>query len=400
MSQAAPSQIATPHHFRSVHAAAAGALALAAVALTLTLGATSRDDAENVSGPAQSSLRTDGGPEESGLAATVGSRPSPAPDESRVAASIRALPCVRRRRRPERGRDLDGPAPVPRGLLRHRSLIRVARPGSPAVGLQVDRSGCTMAFVTGSVTSGSDRPVVHDRGDLLERSRQLTALHDASLEVVRSGAGAARAGRRRGRQSARPRCCGGSASAPRAGRGPVGSLRSAVHPAAARPACRHRRGARRRARGAPGRAARRPYEVAARSLRELRGARADRHRARGSALGRRGDARRPAPARPPAASVGAACSCSPPTATTSSRARTRCGSCSASSRAARGRPPEVAPLSAAAVGELAEPHGVDAAELHRAHGGQPVLRHRGARRRRRATSRRPCATRCSPGPPG
>ena len=61
----------------------------------------------------------------------------------------------------------------------------------------------------------------------------------------------------------------------------------------------------------------------------------------------------------------------------------------------------LAPLSPAAVARRWPARtAVDAAELHRADRRQPVLRHRGARRRRRRACRRPCATRCSPAPRG
>ena len=63
---------------------------------------------------------------------------------------------------------------------------------------------------------------------------------------------------------------------------------------------------------------------------------------------------------------------------------------------ARGQRLGIPPLSATAVGELAEPHGVEPVDLHRRDQRQPVLRHRGARGGQRARSRPPCATRCSP----
>ena len=58
----------------------------------------------------------------------------------------------------------------------------------------------------------------------------------------------------------------------------------------------------------------------------------------------------------------------------------------------------IPPLSLDAVRTLAEPSGVDAQQLFDKTGGQPVLRHRGAGRDRRATSPTPCATRCSRAP--
>ena len=70
---------------------AAGLLALAAVAvvvLVLVLGGDSSGDARTVEVGAQPTLRSDGGPEETALAAAIASRPARAPDESLIAASI------------------------------------------------------------------------------------------------------------------------------------------------------------------------------------------------------------------------------------------------------------------------------------------------------------------------
>jgi hypothetical protein len=62
--------------------------AAAAVVLILSLDGGSSKDAATVSAKAQPSLRADRGPEETGVAAAVGSRPSAGPDESRTAASV------------------------------------------------------------------------------------------------------------------------------------------------------------------------------------------------------------------------------------------------------------------------------------------------------------------------
>ena len=142
-------------------------------------------------------------------------------------------------------------------------------------------------------------------------------------------------------------------------------------------------GDRRRARGA-GRGRRRPERGADRArCDELRAACADRRRARGPALGRRGDARRDPPARPPDRG-GAARSSSPryrddeleprpPAAGRARRARR-----SAAVDAARAR---------AAVAWRRSRRSRGAARRRRATsctrrtGRQPVLRHRGARRR-------------------
>ena len=99
----------------------------------------------------------------------------------------------------------------------------------------------------------------------------------------------------------------------------------------------------------------------------------DRARARGPPLGRRGDARRAAPAGPQGRGR-ARRSSSPATATTSSTAPTRSRSCSASwPRRARSRGSRSRRSPRQAVGELAAPHGVDAAELHRQTTGNPFF---------------------------
>jgi hypothetical protein len=83
-------QIAAPRQGRAVRGAAGAAslLALGAVVLTFTLGATKSNDADTVALPAQPALRSDGGPEESGIAAVVAPRPASGPDESEIAAAI------------------------------------------------------------------------------------------------------------------------------------------------------------------------------------------------------------------------------------------------------------------------------------------------------------------------
>ena len=90
MSQATHPQISTPRLVRSRRAAAVGAssLAISAVVLTFAFGDARRTEAVGGGPPAQSSLRSDGGPQEARIAAAIGSRPAAAPDESRIAASI------------------------------------------------------------------------------------------------------------------------------------------------------------------------------------------------------------------------------------------------------------------------------------------------------------------------
>ena len=89
------SQISTPLLFPLscvlIGRVLAGLLALvatAAVVLVLVLGGGSSQDAGSLDAQAQPSLRAGGGPEESGVAATLGSRPAGGPDESSTAASI------------------------------------------------------------------------------------------------------------------------------------------------------------------------------------------------------------------------------------------------------------------------------------------------------------------------
>ena len=92
MSQVTHPRISLPTQLpRRSAALLAGLLALvaaAAVALVLALSGGFSADASPGGAQAQPTLRADGGPEESGVAATLGSRPSGGPDESSTAASI------------------------------------------------------------------------------------------------------------------------------------------------------------------------------------------------------------------------------------------------------------------------------------------------------------------------
>lgn len=81
-----------PSQTPSARAVLLGALvaAVAAVVLAFALAAGSSDQPSLVSVPSPPALRADAGPDESVVAASVGSRQAAArPDESRVAASIR-----------------------------------------------------------------------------------------------------------------------------------------------------------------------------------------------------------------------------------------------------------------------------------------------------------------------
>ena len=74
---------------RTVWLAAALALAATiAVVLIFTLGGESSKSTTPVSAQSHPSLRSDGGPEESGIAATIGSGAESGPDESRIAAYV------------------------------------------------------------------------------------------------------------------------------------------------------------------------------------------------------------------------------------------------------------------------------------------------------------------------
>lgn len=63
-------------------------LVAAAVVLVLAIDGGSSGAGVSVSERAQPALRSDGGPEESSVAASISSRPSAGPDENRTAAAI------------------------------------------------------------------------------------------------------------------------------------------------------------------------------------------------------------------------------------------------------------------------------------------------------------------------
>ena len=93
MSQFTQPRITIGQHVRAHRAAVLAALlalaATVALVLVLAIGQESGTATESVAPGAQEALRPDGGPEESGVAASVGSRSSSTgPDESRTAAAI------------------------------------------------------------------------------------------------------------------------------------------------------------------------------------------------------------------------------------------------------------------------------------------------------------------------
>ena len=95
MSQVTQPSTALRAHVPSRRAVWIGAVlalaALAAVVLVLALGGGESPHHATAAGvQSQAALRTDGGPEESGVAAAVGARPAAGPDESRIAAAIAA----------------------------------------------------------------------------------------------------------------------------------------------------------------------------------------------------------------------------------------------------------------------------------------------------------------------
>ena len=181
------------------------------------------------------------------------------------------------------------------------------------------------------------------------------------------------------------------------GADPVGRLRRALHAVSARSAGRHRRRHRRRARGRSSPTAAPPHAVAAALLRRAGPARPGDRRLRGRALGRRGDARRPAPARPahrdrPGAPRSRA------TATTSSTApiplRVTLGELSRLRRRPTGSGSPRSPVEA--VAELARATRRRCRRAVSPDGREPVLRDRGARRGRPSSCPPRSATPCSP----
>ena len=243
----------------------------------------------------------------------------------------------------------------------------------------------------------TNRRALRDDVGLLERSDQLSALAASLDAVTAEGTGAVvlvggeagvgktallrrfcdeQRARRRGSSGAPATRCsrrarsGRCSTSPRLTGGELEELVSSERPAARGHGGAHPR-AGRRARDGP--------------------------RARGPALGRRGDARRAAPA---GAQGPGACprSCSPATATTSSTARTRCGSSSASSATARAVDAARGPAALAGGRRRAR----RAARDRRATTctARPTATRSSSprcSRRARARSRTPCATRCSRG---
>jgi hypothetical protein len=92
MSQVTNPTISVRDHVRAhrivVLSALLALLATAAVVLVLTIGDESSIRTSSAAEQAQPALRSDGGPDESAVAASVGSRPSAIPHEGRIASAI------------------------------------------------------------------------------------------------------------------------------------------------------------------------------------------------------------------------------------------------------------------------------------------------------------------------
>ena len=234
-------------------------------------------------------------------------------------------------------------------------------------------------------------------GDLLERSSYLAELAGRFDDVVRGRARAARVRQRRGRRR-EDRAPSPLLRRPSAGRASSGerATRSSRHARSGR--CSTSPRARAASSSSSSSGALRPGRSRGPASR-ARHADADDRRARGPALGRRGDARRPPAGRQEDRGSGGARRRQLP------RRRARAvPSAPRRSRRARDRRPRrpapLLPLSREAVGVLAAATRRRRGRALRDHGREPVLRHRGTRRGRRRPSRRPCATRYSRAPRG
>jgi hypothetical protein len=75
-------------HWIAALSALAALVAATAVALVLFIGDSGTAVSTSVANP-QAATRMDGGPNESAVAASIGTQPSPVPDEAAIAASIR-----------------------------------------------------------------------------------------------------------------------------------------------------------------------------------------------------------------------------------------------------------------------------------------------------------------------
>ena len=169
----------------------------------------------------------------------------------------------------------------------------------------------------------------------------------------------------------------------------AGGCEALVHAAPARSVARHRRRGRRRAGGAD-----RAWRVRrARCSRRWRARSAARRSSSGgSALGRRGDDRLAARARPARGEVPAllVATYRDDEVGPDHPLRACSASCAGRTGTARAAAPDVVAVGSAAGA------GVDGAGAARDHGRQPVLRPRGARAAARGAPRRACATPCSP----
>lgn len=92
MSQVTPNAASVAHPLRAHRIAVLSALfaLLAVTAVVLVLAINDESATERVAQSPQPALRVDSGPEESAVAASIGSQPSAGPSESRVASAIGA----------------------------------------------------------------------------------------------------------------------------------------------------------------------------------------------------------------------------------------------------------------------------------------------------------------------
>ena len=92
VSNTVPTVSSTPRLGTSLNVLLAALLSLLAMgAVTLVLAGSDNSSTESVTSQAASAVRSDGGPDETGVAAAVSSR-SVTPDESRIASAVASAP--------------------------------------------------------------------------------------------------------------------------------------------------------------------------------------------------------------------------------------------------------------------------------------------------------------------
>lgn len=105
MSELTPSAASVAHPLRAHRIAVLSAILalLAVAAVVLVLAIDDESASQSVSQSPQPALRADSGPEESAVAASIGSQPSAGPSESRVAAAVSAATAPQQPRPDEAG---------------------------------------------------------------------------------------------------------------------------------------------------------------------------------------------------------------------------------------------------------------------------------------------------------